>query len=98
MTALVGRADYENKVAEIRHLLEGQALDARCRPINLDGKMSLLRTLKEEGAVLLVLAGRQLLKDREAFEALLREIEVPLLLLGDGFEHDETKSLPPAVG
>ena len=98
VTALVGIADYENKVAEIRRLLEGQAPDPRCRRIDLDDKMSLLRTIKEEGAVLLILAGRQLLKDREAFEALLGEIEVPLLLLRDGFEQDETKSLLPVVG
>jgi hypothetical protein len=45
--------------------------------------MSLLRAVKEERAALLVLAGRQLLK---ASEALLHEVKVPLLLLGDGPE------------
>ncbi|MGP0073990.1 MAG: hypothetical protein ACLPWF_18920 [Bryobacteraceae bacterium] len=33
-----------------------------------------------------------------ALEALLRESEVPLLLLGDGFGREETQVSPPAVG
>jgi hypothetical protein len=46
----------------------------------------------------LVLASRQLLKAPDALEALLREIEVPLLLLGDGFGRGDTQASPSAVG
>lgn len=85
ITALVGAADYEAKLAEIQNLLQDQPLDLRCRKIDPGQKASLLRAIREEGAVLLVLASRQLLKDRHAFEDLLRAIDMPLLLLGDGF-------------
>jgi nucleotide-binding universal stress UspA family protein len=85
ITVLIFSAEYENRLAESHNLLEGQALEIRYRRIDLDEKMSLLGAVKQEGPVLLVLAGRQLLKAPEAFEALLREIEAPLLLLGDGF-------------
>ncbi len=54
-----------------------------------------LEEMREEGAVLLVLASRQLLKAPATLEALLREIEVPLLLLGDGFGREKTQVLPP---
>jgi hypothetical protein len=54
--------------------------------------------MREEGAVLLVLASRQLLKVPDTLEALLREIEVPLLLLGDGFGREDTQTSPPEVG
>lgn len=86
ITVLVSTADYEHKLEEIQNLLQGQALEVRCRRIDLGEEMSLLRAVKKEGAVLLVLAGRQLLKASKAFEALLREVQVPLLLLGDGPE------------
>ena len=85
ITVLVSAADYEHELAEIHELLRGQELEVRCRRIDLGNEMNLLRAIKEEGAILLVLAGRQLLKDREAFEAILREVDLPLLLLGDGF-------------
>jgi hypothetical protein len=89
ITVLVTVADYENRVTEIRRLLHGQALDVQFRPIDLDEEMSFSRAVKEEGSVLLVLAGRQLLNNREALEVLLREVEVPLLVLGDGFGRGE---------
>lgn len=54
--------------------------------------------MREEGAVLLVLASRQLLKAPDALEALLREIEVPLLLLGAGFGRGDTQASPSALG
>ncbi len=85
MKVLICTAEYENRLAEIHKLLEGQALEVRYRRIDLDEKTSLLSSVREEGAVLLVLAGRHLLRATAAFEALLREIEAPLLLLGDGF-------------
>ena len=46
----------------------------------------------------MLLASRQLLKAPDALEALLREIEVPLLLLGDGFGRGDTQASPSAVG
>jgi len=98
ITVLVATLDFENRVSEIRRLLHGQGLEVRLEPIDLDEEMSLSRAVKEEGAVLLVLAGRQLLKDREAFEALLREVEVPLLVLGDGFGGKEIECPRRAVG
>jgi len=98
ITVLVAASDFENRVSEIRRLLHGQGLEVRFKPIDLDEEMSLSRAVKEEGAVLLVLAGRQLLKDREAFEALLRQVEVPLLVLGDGFGGREMEPPRSAVG
>ena len=98
ITVLVAASDFENRVSEIRRLLHGQGLEVRFKPIDLDEEMSLSRAVKEEGAVLLVLAGRQLLKDRDAFEALLRQVEVPLLVLGDGFGGREMEPPRSAVG
>lgn len=98
ITVLVAASDFENRVSEIRRLLHGQGLEVRFKPIDLDEEMSLSRAVKEEGAVLLVLAGRQLLKDRDAFEALLRQVEVPLLVLGDGFGGREVEPPRRAVG
>ena len=98
ITVLVSTADYEKKLEEIRNLLQGQPLDLRCRKIDPEQKSSLLCAMREQGAVLLVLASRQLLKAPDTLEALLREIEVPLLLLGDGFGREETQASPPAVG
>jgi len=98
ITVLVAPGDYEHRVTEIRRLLHGQALDVQFRPIDLNEEMSFSRAVKEEGSVLLVLAGRQLLKDREAFETLLREVEVPLLVLGDGFGGREMEPPRRAVG
>ena len=92
ITVLLSAADYEHKLEEIQDRLQGQALEVRCRPIDLNEEMNLLRAVREEGAVLLILAGRELLKAPEAFEDLLREIEVPVLLLGNGFERQQTKS------
>lgn len=88
ITVLVPAADLENKRAEIQDLLRGRPLDVRSRGIDLDYKASLARVVREEGDVLLVLASRQLLKAPEGFEDLLRHLEAPLLLLGDGFERE----------
>ncbi len=93
VTVLIQSADYNQDLADARRLLEGQGLDVRCAPIDPDGTTSLLHAVKEESSVLLVLAGGQLLNDRRALETLLRELEVPLLLLGDGFECGETEPL-----
>ncbi|MBZ5611264.1 MAG: universal stress protein [Acidobacteriia bacterium] len=98
ITVLVCTADYEKTLAEIRSLLQGRAIEVRYRRVDPDQKTSLLRAVKDEGAVLLVLADRQLLKDVESFEALLREVEVPLLLLGNGFGHEEADSSRQIVG
>jgi nucleotide-binding universal stress UspA family protein len=98
ITVLVSTADYEKKLEEIRNLLKGQPLDLRSRKIDPEQKASLLGAMREEGAVLLVLASRQLLKAPDTLEALLREIEVPLLLLGDGCGREENQTSPPAVG
>jgi nucleotide-binding universal stress UspA family protein len=98
ITVLVSTADHAKKLEEIRNLLGAQPLDLRCRGIDPDQKSSLLCAMREEGAVLLVLASRQLLKVPDTLEALLREIEVPLLLLGDGFGREDTQTSPPEVG
>jgi len=98
ITILVSTADYDDKVTEVQTLLQGHALEARFRRIDLDERMNLARAVRSEGTVLLVLAGRQLLKDREAFEALLREVEAPLLLLGDGFGGEATEAPLRAMG
>lgn len=92
LIVLIKAADYEKELAEIRKLLKGQTSEVRCERIDLDETESLLRAVKEEGSVLLILAGRQLLNDRKAFETLLRELELPMLLLGNGFERRETES------
>jgi len=85
MTVLLAQANYENRASEIRKLLEGQDLDLRFQRVDLNDEKSLSRAVQKQGAVLLILAGRQLLKNRETFEALLRGVEVPVLVLGDGF-------------
>jgi hypothetical protein len=82
---LLDTSDYEIRSAEVYNLLEGRALDVRAQRIVINDRTTLLRALKQEGPALLVMAGQQLLKDRKAFESLLGEIEVPLLLLGDRF-------------
>lgn len=92
ITVLVNAADYEDKLQEIRNLLRGRDIEVRCRRIDMVEKSNLLRAMKEERAGMLVLASRQLLEDSEAFEALLREVEAPLLLLGNGFGRNEMKS------
>lgn len=88
ITVLLPAADFENQRAQVQDLLGGQPLDLRCRAIHLERKESLARAIREEGQVLLVLASRQLPAAAEGFEALLRELEVPVLLLGDGFERE----------
>jgi hypothetical protein len=98
ITVLVSTADHAKKLEEVRSLLRGEPLDLPCRGIESDQISSLLCAMREEGAVLLVSASRQLLKAPDTLEALLREIEVPLLLLGDGFGREETQGSPPAVG
>jgi nucleotide-binding universal stress UspA family protein len=92
LTVLVRAADYEKELPEIRRLLEGLTLEVRCERIELDETASLLRAVKQEGSILLILAGRQLLNDRKAFETLLRELDLPLLLLGDGYDRSELES------
>jgi nucleotide-binding universal stress UspA family protein len=83
ITVLVNAADYENRFTEIRNLLQDQSLDLRCRRLSPEHKTSLLQAVKEEGPVLLVLASRQLLK-ASGFEAVMSEVDAPLLILGNG--------------
>ncbi len=98
LTVLVRAANYEGELADIQHLLEDLPLDFRCRRIGPDQKTSLVRAVKEEGPVLIVLADRQLLQDREGFQTLLNEVEAPLLLLGDGLAHEDGQSSIRAAG
>jgi hypothetical protein len=71
---------------EVNALLEGKGIEIRFREIDLEDDMSLFRALKAEPPGILVLGGRELLKKLQAIGMLQREIEAPLLLLGDGEE------------
>lgn len=84
ITVLVSAADFEIRRAEIQSVLRDQPIEIRYRRIDLHQHQTLLRAAKEEGAVLLVLANRQLLKPSDGWKELLRDLEAPLLVLGDG--------------
>jgi nucleotide-binding universal stress UspA family protein len=71
---------------EVNALLEGKGIAVRYREIDPQDEMSLFRALKAEKPGILVLGGRESLRKSQSIEVLLREIEMPLLLLGDGSE------------
>ena len=84
ITVLVPTSATDETLAEIPSMLNGQKQDVRLRSIDLDDRQSLLRAVNEEHAEMLILSGRKLLKDRETLESLLAQLEVPLILLGNG--------------
>lgn len=84
ITVLLSTGDFEIRRAEIQNLLRDQPIETRYRKIDLQHHQTLLRAAREEGAVLLVLASRQLLKPSDGWKELLRDLEAPLLVLGDG--------------
>jgi nucleotide-binding universal stress UspA family protein len=73
---------------EVDHLLQGKKINVRYLQIDPDDKMSLLRTLGAQGPGVLILGDRDLLRDPDSLEALLRETQTALLLVGDGPERD----------
>jgi nucleotide-binding universal stress UspA family protein len=90
VTVLLGAADYENNAAAVPSLIRDHTLDVRCRRVDLRERTELLTALREERAGMLVLAGRRPLKDKDALGMLLQEIDVPLLLLGEGLKREQT--------
>jgi nucleotide-binding universal stress UspA family protein len=92
ITVLLSAPDYETKVSTVRKLLEQDVLDVRCRRVDLEDRADVLSALKEERASMLILAGRLLLKTAAVLESLLFDVDVSLLLLGNGLELEETKS------
>lgn len=92
LTVLLAAPDRE-RAAELREevdaLVEGKNIQIRYRQIEPEDGPNLLRALKEEKADVLVLGSRDLLRESATLEALLRETETALLLLGDGREPEE---------
>jgi nucleotide-binding universal stress UspA family protein len=86
LLAAAGRDRASAMQDEVNALLEGKGIEIRFREIDLEDDMSLFRALKAEPPGILVLGGRELLKKLQAIGMLQREIEAPLLLLGDGEE------------
>lgn len=84
ITVLVPTTASDEALAEIPSLFHGQDQKVRLRSIDLDDRESLARAVNEEQAEMLILAGRKLLKDPETLESLLAQLEVPLILLGNG--------------
>jgi nucleotide-binding universal stress UspA family protein len=74
---------------EVERLVEGKNIQVRYRQIDPQDGAKLLAALKDEKAHVLVLGSRDLLRDPAVLEALLRETETALLLLGDGSESEE---------
>jgi len=93
ITVLIGAAKYEKDLLLVRTLLERQALDVRLHRIELADKLHMLRVVREQPPALLVLQSSQFLKDRDAFEALLSEADLPLLLLGNGSGTNEVRTV-----
>lgn len=75
---------------EVDALLEGRGIAVRYREIDPRDGMSLFRALQAEQPGILVLGGRELLKKLQSIEERQREIEMALLLVGDGPESEAT--------
>jgi nucleotide-binding universal stress UspA family protein len=92
LIVLLAAADRERAAElqdEVGALVEGKKIQIRYRQVDLQDGANLLRAVRDERADVLVLGSRDLLRDPEVLEALLRETETALLLLGDGPETEE---------
>jgi len=92
LTVLLAAPDRERAAQlqlEVGALVEGKNIPIRYRQIDLEDGETLLRAVREEKAGVLVLGSRNLLRDPAVLEALLRETETALLLLGDGLEFEQ---------
>ena len=88
LLAATDRQSAKRLRSQVDRLLQTSGLAVRYRPIDPNDKLSLLRALKEEPSDILVLGSRESVRKVQTLESLLREIEMPLLLLGDWVERD----------
>ena len=89
ITVLIPAADRHSTKrlrSQVDLLLQASGPTVRYRQIDPNDKWSLLRALKEEPSGILVLGSRESVRKVQTLESLLREIEIPLLLLGDWAE------------
>jgi len=85
MTVLVAAGGQESALKlqqEVEALLKGQGIQVRYRRIDSEDESGLIRALRGEEAGILVLGSRELLQKHRPVEAVLRESEMPVLLLG----------------
>jgi uncharacterized protein YgbK (DUF1537 family) len=86
ITVLVGTDDQVDVMKlenDIDALLDGSDIQIRYRLFDASSERDLSRVLKAEEAGTLVLGGRELLDKLPPLDTFLREIEMPLLILGD---------------
>lgn len=89
LTVLLAAEDRKHAEAlegEVETLVEGRNIQVRYRQVSRQDGATLLAALKDEKADVLVLGSRDLLRDPAVLEALLRETETALLLLGGASE------------
>lgn len=85
MTVLVAAGGPESALKlqqEVEALLIGKGIQVRYRRIDPEDESGLVRALRGEEAGILVLGSRELLQKLRPVEAVLRESEMPVLLLG----------------
>lgn len=73
-------------------LLGGNDIQIRYRLFDASSETNLLHVLKAEEAGTLVLGGRELLDKLPPLDTFLREIEMPLLILGNGRSQDAPRT------
>ena len=89
MTVLIAATDRQSAKrlqSQVDSLLHTSGLEIRYRQIDPNDKSSLLRALKKETSEILVLGSLKSVRKVQTLEFLLREVEMPLLLLGDWAE------------
>jgi len=89
ITILIDTADPElarRRQEEASAVLQGTGVSAAYRAFDSRDESSLLRTVSAEQPGIFVLGSRTLLRKLSFLETLLRDVEIPLLLAGDGSE------------
>jgi len=89
VTVLIAATDRQSAKrlrSQVDSLLQASGTQVRYRQFDPNDKLSLLRALREEPSEILVLGSRESVRKVQTLESLLREIEMPLLLLGDWVE------------
>jgi len=76
------KVDVKQVEKEIDALLDGGDIQIRYLPFDASNEENLLRLLKGEKNGVLVLGGRELLDKLPSLDTLLRETELPLMILG----------------
>jgi nucleotide-binding universal stress UspA family protein len=76
-----GRLDPQ-EAAELSSLLGGATIPIRFRATHADDKTDFLRAVQSESGGVLVLSGRSPLLEEEMIDALMRETDKPLLIVG----------------